>query len=77
MISIEAPALANVYGRQWLNVFGCSGCLSSNHANNPRLGEFLRIFYDTVVVDMLFRAQTKVAIDVLQLDLKLRAMSTC
>ena len=49
-----------------------------NHANNPRLGEFLRIFYGTVVEDMILLSgtnQSTGATNVLQFDLKLRAMS--
>ena len=68
---LRSSMVANVY----LDVVDI--CLH-NHANNPRLGEFLRIFYGTVVEDMILLSgtnQSTGATNVLQFDLKLRAMS--
>ena len=67
---LRSSMVANVY----LDVVDI--CLQ-NHANNPRLDDFLRAFYNSVVVDMILsrKSGSVGATNVLCLDLKLRAIS--
>ena len=65
---LRSSMVANVY----LDVVDI--CLH-NHANNPRLGDFLRAFYNSVVVNMILSRKSGSVGNVLCLDLKLRAIS--